>query len=105
MQSSGASLLAFLLSREPETLAIVDCWGGVVPDFANYAGDIVLKTTVKTDVDFAQHVEAFKPDFSVLVKRNILEVRFPGDQPLPRRRGRVRSQTARRQASEAAMEF
>jgi len=75
MQSSGASLFAFLLSQEPETLAVVDCWGGIVPDFADYAGDIVLKTTVKTDVDFAQHVEAFKPDFTILVERNILEVR------------------------------
>jgi glycosyltransferase involved in cell wall biosynthesis len=75
MQSSGASLLAFLMSQEPETLAIVDCWGGVVPSFANYAGDIVLKTTVKTDATIAEHVEAFKPDFTILVERNILDVR------------------------------
>jgi hypothetical protein len=39
MQSSGASLFSFLMSQEPETLAIVDCWGGIVPAFDDYAGD------------------------------------------------------------------
>jgi hypothetical protein len=42
MQSSGASLFAFLLSQEPETLAVVDCWGGIAPAFDGYLGDIVL---------------------------------------------------------------
>jgi len=69
MQSSGASLMAFLAAQGRDTLAVIDLWNPEVAPPIPHDGPIVIKATVGP-VSLAEHMASFRPTATVLVLRN-----------------------------------
>lgn len=71
MQSSGASLFTYLLAQRENTIGVIDLFGGyLAPDIKDTTWDVVLKATISTKYQLADHVESFKPDLKILFTRN-----------------------------------
>lgn len=73
MQSSGATLVAVLLSQDHATLAVPDVFCGQVATPASVFPEdrrVVTKATVAADRTLGDHLCSFRPDRTVLVLRH-----------------------------------
>ncbi|MBN1671920.1 MAG: hypothetical protein JXR37_12850 [Kiritimatiellae bacterium] len=72
MQSSGASLVTYLLAQKEDSLALIDLFSGeVAPSLpGSDAADIVVKGVITAAVPLERHVASFNPDKTVLVCRH-----------------------------------
>lgn len=69
MQSSGASLAAFLGAQSPRTLAVIDLWNPeLAPALAQHDSVVLKATTGPIDIDV--QIDRFEPTATVLVLRH-----------------------------------
>jgi hypothetical protein len=72
VQSSGASLFAYWLSQDKNTIGIIDLYSGETASDVDYE-NVILKTTTNSKVDFEQHLIKYKPDLIIAFTRNPIE--------------------------------
>jgi len=73
MQSSGASLLSWLLAQSPNSLAIIDLWSWEnIPDFSDVKNveHIIVKCCVSNKYSLIDHTKSFDPDIKILFIRH-----------------------------------
>lgn len=74
MQSSGASLFACLLGQTPNSVVIGDLYSQTVAPSLRLPYPIVLKVTISTRIELADHVASFDPILKILFLRNPFDV-------------------------------
>ena len=80
LQGSGATFFAYFLSQETNVLGVLDYWGHLssrcpvkkpLPYIPDEDGlDIVAKVVVSTNFPFKAHKDSFKPDITILFRRD-----------------------------------
>lgn len=80
MQGSGATLFSYFLCQDPNTIGILDYWGHVsercptkapVPYIPDGGLDLVCKAVVSTTFPWKAHCDSFRPDLTILFRRNV----------------------------------
>lgn len=69
MQSSGATLFAYFMGQEKESIVIMDLLNRNISPYFEY-DKVVLKCVVTTLYTWEQHFDSFKPDKTILFVRN-----------------------------------
>lgn len=72
MQNSGASLYAYWLAQEPNTVAVLDLYFDQIAPAIDYE-NVILKCVVNKDIPLENHLDSFQPDRLILFVRNTVE--------------------------------